>query len=320
MTDRPWLSVLIPTYNGEAFLSSTLDSIILQADKDIECVVVDDGSTDGTLDILEAYRRRFPLIVQQPGRTGNWVKNSNLALSASRGKYACFLHQDDVWLGNRLLILKVLTEEYPDVILLLNSAYFIDAQGNRLGLWRCPLPSLPARIDRDLIMRRLLVQNFVPIPAPIFKREDALALGGMDENAWYTADWDFWLKLAARGASIYHPQPLAGFRIHPNSQTVLRSSSRDDFRAQHRAVAHKHLASWNVSNPERERVRRISDFSIEVNTELAGFMHGQRGHSFRLIGYLLSLGPANAYRYLRDSRIWERASARIKARVMESTR
>ncbi|MCL4825574.1 MAG: glycosyltransferase, partial [Anaerolineales bacterium] len=56
---RPWLSVLIPTYNGETFLPAALDSIAIQEDPDIECIAVDDGSTDQTLSILEQYKEKL---------------------------------------------------------------------------------------------------------------------------------------------------------------------------------------------------------------------------------------------------------------------
>jgi glycosyltransferase involved in cell wall biosynthesis len=315
MTNRPWLSVLIPTYNGEAFLSSALDSIVLQADHDIECIVVDDGSTDRTLSILNEYKKRLPLTIKQPNRTGNWVKNTNFALSIARGKYACFLHQDDTWLGNRLSTLRNLAQRYPEIVLFLNSSYFIDPEGNKLGLWRCPLPAVPRMIERNLILERLLVQNFIPIPAPIFKRENALGVGGMDENAWYTADWDFWLKLAALGPVAYHSPPLAAFRIHPQSQTVVRSSYREDFRKQHEEVAVRHLSKWNVSDVERIRVRRMSFFSIAVNTTLASAIHGEKAPMCELLTSFLMLGPVDGYRYLKYSRIWERASARVRARL-----
>ena len=68
----PWLSVIIPTYNGEAYLSSAMDSILTQGDSDIEAIVVDAGSTDATPSILQAYQHRLPLtLLQRPPRPAN---------------------------------------------------------------------------------------------------------------------------------------------------------------------------------------------------------------------------------------------------------
>ena len=62
----------------------------------------------------------------------------------------------------------------------------------------------------------------------MFSRAAAIEVGGLDPDLWYTADWDFWLKLAAAGPTAYLPRPLAGFRIHAQSQTAVRSKSRNE--------------------------------------------------------------------------------------------
>jgi GT2 family glycosyltransferase len=311
----PWLSVLCPVYNGAAYLTATLESVRHQEDNDIECIVVDDGSTDASLEILATYEKLLHLTVVTGKRTGNWVANTNLALSMARGRYVSFLHQDDVWFADRLSTLAAVVEHYPDIILLLGSAQFIDEGGRTLGGWHCPLPALPRRAPQALVLSRLLVQNFVPIPAPIFTRQAALAVGGLDDAQWYTADWDFWLKMAARGPVAYYPRPLSGFRIHSKSQTVTRSAWPADFRLQHKSVARKYLAATGGDEALRRRIQRLSEFSIEVNTQLAAAVHGGRLWWPGLLAGFMRLGPFDAYRYLRDSRIWERASARVRARL-----
>ena len=80
------------------------------------------------------------------------------------------------------------------------------------------------------MVERLLVQNFIAIPAPLFRRDQALSVGGLDARLWYAADWDFWLKLAAMGPTVYSPRPLAGFRIHSQSQTITRAGQMDEVR------------------------------------------------------------------------------------------
>jgi len=233
----------------------------------------------------------------------------------ARGKYACFLHQDDIWLDGRLKTMRGLAHAYPEISLLLNACIFIDRTGRNLGHWRCPLPALPHHPDRDMVLARLLVQNFVSIPGPIFRRDLAVNVGGMDGAAWYTADWDFWLRLAETGPTGYYPHALAGFRIHPASQTVVRSAMQQDFRSQLEIVARKHLESWNPPSSTREKVRRLSEFSVEANTALAAYTHGQKANLTGLLLQLLQLGPRQVHKYLRDSRIWERVSARIRARL-----
>lgn len=317
--NRPWLSIIIPTYNGANYLSAALDSIAMQSESGIECIVVDDGSTDTTLAILDSYQTRLPLQVLERNRMGNWVTNTNYGLSVASGDYVCFLHQDDIWLKDRLQIMSKAIASYPEANLYLHSSLFIDTEGKPLGIWQCPLPSYPAVVSAELMMERLLVQNFIAIPAPIFRREVALSIGGLNEKLWYTADWDFWLKLAASGDTIYHPQPLAAFRVHPNSQTIRRSSSVDNFSRQMRSVFEQHLTTWETNVNRKLKIRQVALFSTEVNTALAAMVHGEKTNLWKLGRDFVSLTPTGWYRYFRDSRIVERVSARLKAKLPTSS-
>ncbi len=85
MTAPPWISVIIPTYQGERFLAQALESIAQQWDDTIEVIAIDDGSTDNTLAILKQYATRLALRVLAYEHTGNWVQNTNRALNLARG-------------------------------------------------------------------------------------------------------------------------------------------------------------------------------------------------------------------------------------------
>ncbi len=315
--NRPWLSVISPIFNGETYLATALDSILLQNDPDIECLAVDGESTDGTLSILRSYQGRLPLKILERERDSNWVKKTNFALTMAQGEYVCFLHHDDFWLKDRLAILKNLTRKFPQAVLVLHPSNFVDRQGENMGLWSCPLPAAPAVIPSAFFMERLLVQNFISILGPIFKRELALEVGGLDEALWYTADWDFWLKIVACGDALYYPKPLAGFRIHPGSQTVVRSTFLDDFRSQLDLVAAKHWTRWPAQESIKRKIRSAADFSNELNAALAGRMHGIKPDYPRLFLSFLKLGPLGWRRYLRDSRIGQRVIARLKAQLID---
>jgi hypothetical protein len=131
------------------------------------------------------------------------------------------------------------------------------------------LPARHAILDRHLVLERLLVQNFIALPAPLFRRETALEVGGLQEDLWYTADWDFWLKLAAVSRTVYLPMPLTGFRIHARSQTIRRSTQADEFRRQLEVVLEKHL---EASDPDD--VSEVARFSAQMNVFLAATVHG----------------------------------------------
>ena len=309
----PWLSVIIPTYNGEAYLAAALQSIAEQADTAIECIVVDDASTDTTIDIVNAFSGKLPIRLHQVARTGNWAANSNLALSKATGEYACFLHQDDYWLANRLHVIKKLLHDYPAAEFLVSSAYFADQRGTITGRWRCPLPGPAGYVDPGLLQSRLLIQNFIAIPGPVFKRTAALAMGGLDESLWYTADWDFWLRLAGL-PTVYYPDPLVAFRVHATSQTIQRSLDTNEFRTQMETVFRRHAGNLSLHTRSEKALENCALFSIQVNTALAACAHGNGVQVGKLMLAFARLGPKGGWRYLRDSRICERISARLRAR------
>lgn len=316
MSISPWLSVLIPTYNGEDYLSTALDSVVTQNTEDVDYIAIDDGSTDLTLSILNSYRKKIPMKIVQRERAGNWVASTNYALSIAEGRYVCFLHQDDIWLPDRVRIMKKLSNEHPDAAILLNPSYYLDADGNVLGLWRCPLPPYTSVIKSELMFEKLLIQNFISIPAPVFKNEIAKRVGGLDEAAWYTADWDFWLKIVREGDAVYSSTPLSGFRIHSMSQTLVRSSYLPDFRRQLEGVFERHFRTLDGSESRRKKIRKVGIFSINVNVTLAGLAHKKQSAFFKLILDFLTLGPIGWHLYFTNSRIWERVTARLKSRLL----
>jgi hypothetical protein len=310
---HPWLSVIMPTYDGAAYLESALESLVAQEERDFEVVAVDDGSADATLQILNAYSDRLPMTIVEREHMGNWIANTNVGIRLANGTYLSMLHQDDLWCADRLAQLKRLTSDWPDASLLLHPSQFIDAAGKRVGLWRCPLPRRTTCLCSGELLKHLLVQDFVACSAPIFKAEAARRVGGMDETLWYAGDWDFWLKLARLGQTVYHPVPLTLCRVHSASQTCRRIHRTEDIADQYAAVLARHLAAWEEGHPTRDRTARIARFSCQVNVALMRFLGGHKACWLRLLGSFLRLGPAGWRRYFHDSRIVERTLCRLRA-------
>jgi len=312
----PWLSVVMPTYNGEAYVAAALESILVQGDPDIEVVAVDDGSTDGTRRILERYRARLPLKVIDQCHGGNWVASTNRGLAMSHGEFACFLHQDDIWLPGRLRRLRGLVRKAPDATLYLHPSYFINTAGRRLGLCRCPLPAARTILAPPLVVPRLLVQNFIAIPAPIFRREAARRVGPLEERLWYTADWDFWLRLARAGPTAYLPLPLSAFRVHASSQTITGSREPGAIRDQLRKALAPNLEVYCAACRADRTTQRVALFSADLNASLAGHCHGDRLSLWPFFSRFVGLGPRGWHRFLRDSCIVSRALPRVRAGLL----
>jgi hypothetical protein len=307
----------MPTYNGERFIAAALDSVRDQDNDGIELVIVDDGSTDQTLDLVRSYADGLPIRLITPGRLGNWVAATNLGLREAMGDWVCFLHQDDLWLPGRLkrLLGEMQSHQGP---LIIHNAMYVGPDGQDLGPWTCPFPQSGA-IPPNEFIERLLVQNFIAIPSPVFRRSAAIESGGLNEALWFSADWDLWLRLGALGPVRFIAETLSAFRVHPASQTAARKLRPNEWEEQLTTVLARHLESWPITGKLRTSVERVAMASIAVNSSLSAASRGESVKPSKVLLHLVALAPSEWHRYFRDSRILQRVSSRLRVRRLANT-
>ena len=310
---RPWLSVIMPTYNGEAFLAEALASVAAQRLGGVEVIAVDDGSTDATPAILQQWSRRLPLTVIERPHSGNWVESTVRGMAAARGPYLSWLHQDDAWANERVAALRARLARYRDAAIVVHPCWYTNAQGKRIGYWRCPLPRAERLLRFTEIGGPLLIQCSIAACGTIFSAEAVEAAGPPDTALPYHADWDYWLRLARLGRTLYHPTPLASFRIHAASQTIARADEADGRLAEARAILRRHLPHFAACGGDAVRVEAVATVSAELNHALGSLVAGQAVELAQLTSKAIALGPAGWARLLRDSRIIERCLSRLQA-------
>lgn len=311
----PWLSVVIPAYCGEKWISTALDSLVAQASDGVEILLVDGGPTAATVDVARTYRDRLRLRIFERPEMTSWQAKTNFAVQMAAAEHICWLGVDDVWLTGRVRALRSWINDAPDLPLHLAATSLIGHDGRALGQWRCPLP-VNQELASPFVIERLLVQNFVSAAAPLFRRDAWMQCGGLDEKLWYTADWDIWLKLAKTGPVIYHDAATIGFRIHAGALTATGSKDAAEFKQQMIAVLERHLIVSDVA--DSLSVARAAHASVEINVALAAAAGGDWHGLPRAAWKILALGPFGASRYLRDSRLWERILPRIRAKLSDS--
>jgi hypothetical protein len=233
----------------------------------------------------------------------NWHRKTNFGVQLAHSPHVCLLSVDDVWLPGRAATVRAWIEEAPSAALHLAPTAIIDRRGRELGIWRCPLP-LSQELSFDAVAERLLVQNSIASPTPVFRRDAWTASGGLDESLWYTADWDIWLKLCA-----------AGFRIHGGSLTMMGSRNSAELEQQMRTVLERYLPRLKARSQNLERAARAS---IAVNIALAAAAAGNPRGLWGALGSVLRLRPAALRRFLRDTRLLERVAPRVLARIRGS--
>ncbi len=317
----PVLSVVLSVYNGADYLPRALDSLCRQDGPDqMEVLVTDDGSTDESLAILYAYADKLPLRFLTHPRTGNWVANTNLGIAAAKGRYLCLLHQDDLWLDGRLAWIRQTIQDHPDARVLVSPAQFVAPDGRFIGPWRTPFHN---RTERELgpmeWFAPLLVQNYLAIPAPVFRRDLVPSVNPMDDSLKYAADWKLWLELASKHPALHTAVPTVGFRIHPTSQTYSLTGNPGDYRQQLETV---YEAFEPLLPPDRDgnQWRAAARLSIAVNTALAATYHRQQRPWRNLLQTMFRTGWPAWHRFFRSSRIVERTAARLKILAGRRTR
>lgn len=301
--ERPFLSVVMPVHAGERWLDATLASIATRDHFPVEVIIRD--STPGTSceAIVMRHAERLRIDYAYVPDIASWTRKTNLAVEAARADHVAMLHQDDLWLPERLDVIARMIARDPDAALLVTSAQLIDDAGRVLGPWRPPF--VAGAVHSENYRADLLVQNSIALPAPVFRRAAYLATGGLDESLWYTPDWDLWLKFAAQGRVIYDPRPTVAFRIHGGSLTM--TGNRREFAEQLDIVLARHL-------PLDAREQRLCHASARINVLLAHAAEGDASAAAKALVTLVGLGPRGALRYLRASRLTERLWPRLRLR------
>ncbi len=205
----PSMSVVVAAYQAETTLAAALDSALSQTLAPFEVVVCDDGSTDGTAEVLERYAGRV-LVVRQDNSGEAAAKNA--AVEAASGEFVVVLDADDVFEAERVEALTWLAVRRPDLDVLTTDAV-VEADGREVRRayhagWTFPVDDQRAEI---------LSRNFVLGLAAV-RRERWLEVGGFDRSLSRATDWDFWLRLVLGGSRVgLVDAPLARYQLATGS-------------------------------------------------------------------------------------------------------
>lgn len=214
----PKVSVLMTVYNGGSFLEKTLDFILSQTFADFELIVIDDGSTDNTWEMLSAYARRDARVALRRNSPNQGVTAAmNSIFPLAKGDYVVRHDADDLSSPDRLAAQVDFLEAHPEVGLVGSWVENIAADG---GPFR-PRTFFPLESDNDTIQRQLYEGNCLGQGAVMFRRALLDRVGLYDKTVEYCEDYDLWLRMAEITQVAKVPQFLYQYRQHASTRSTL---------------------------------------------------------------------------------------------------
>ena len=222
------ISVIVPAYNAESTIAATIESVLAQTHSDWELIICDDGSSDGTAEVVEAFvESRITLIRGE--RSGLPAVGRNRALDVAHGDHLAFLDADDLWEPTKLERQLEFFARHPKCGLVFNRFLCINAEGNTVS--PDPVPALSGVDNPGDFVGPLSRNNLICNSSVMISRAAFQAVGKIDESPEIrgTEDFDYWLKIARQFVVGFLPTAEVRYRIHAqgisNNLCAMRKGS-----------------------------------------------------------------------------------------------
>ena len=207
--NKPLVSIVTPSYNQARFLDETMKSVLDQDYPNLEYLVVDGGSTDDSLEIIQRYASRLAWWVSEPD--SGQTDAINKGFSHAKGDILAWLNSDDIYQPGAISEAVAFLVENPEVGMVYGDVNFIDENGKVIGKFAA----------RQTDYRRLR-RGYVHIPqqAAFFRADLWRQVGPLDPSFYFAMDYDLWVRLAKITRLVYYPRLWANFRLHGSGKTI----------------------------------------------------------------------------------------------------
>ena len=223
------VSIITPSYNQARYLEATIQSVLAQDYARIEYIVVDGGSTDGSVQLIKNYQSRLAYWVSE--KDNGQADAINKGLARASGEILAWLNSDDYYLPNAISAAVKIFEENADVVMLYGDMLAVDEHGQTTNLLKY----------RQLSLEDLLCFQIIGQPAVFFRRAAYEKTGGLDTTFNYLLDHHLWIRLAQHGKILHVPQTWAAARYHAEAKNRAKAAEfgREAFR----------ILGWAKSQP-----------------------------------------------------------------------
>lgn len=288
--DMPLVSVVIPAYNCAQYLSRAIDSALFQTYSNIECIVVDDGSTDDTAGIIKSFGTRIRSF-NQANAGASAARNTGIA--AAKGKYIAFLDADDYWLSTKIDNQIRVFHTNPDLVLV--SCGFSWERPNEPKN-KPPPPAPPFQANRVRVfhtLTQLLHNPYLGTPTVVVDAAAVKRIGGFDPGLPVAEDVDLYFRLCVDRPYAILDQPLARFQLRHGSLTTCVHGYAENLIVLDRLACS--LPELDVSNHALLQSLRLSVYQSWVSDLL---MRGAGHEARRILKQSRKVGHLAHYRRL----------------------
>lgn len=218
------VAVIIPAFNAAKYIKKTLDSVLCQNHAPLEIVVIDDGSTDETIELIENYSSRIKIRCHPSNANLGQSASLNVGIQNTKSDLIAFLDSDDIWYPKRLSEQVGVFSKYPNVGLAYTNGHVIDENDNILfNIFPDSFQERNTPID-ILLKCYIRTESLVMVRRSIFERA-----GGLFRTDLQSSDHDMWIKMAEISDFCYTSKCLAAYRRHPAQISLKRRQWEDGF-------------------------------------------------------------------------------------------
>ncbi len=236
----PLVTIVTPSYNQADYLEQTMLSVLGQDYPNLEYLVVDGGSTDGSLEIIQQYADRLAWWVSEPDK--GQADAINKGFARATGKYVAWLNSDDLYLPGTIQNAVETLEQFPEAGMVYGNLLSINARGEHVNTIRY----------RPFALEDLLAFFIIGQPTVFMRRSVLEKVGYLSEEYHYLLDHHLWLRIAAKSVLKYVPQPWAAARYHPSAKNMAQ--------AEHFGAEAFRILEWARTQPKMaETIHRAED-------------------------------------------------------------
>ena len=275
---KPVVTVLMTVYNGSNYLNEAIESVLCQTLNNYEFLIVDDASTDNSIEIINSYKDSRINLIKNRKNIGQ-TASLNKGLAMAQGEYIARFDQDDVCLPKRFEEQVAFFKQNPSISIICSREYSIDKQGKRIGVWKRDLNNYGAFLGYII-----LGLNPIWTPSAMFVKDVFLQLGCFDAAYGPASDFEYWSRIALKrlNAKVV-PEFHLLRRIHDQSQSNLVAD--EQYQSTKRAVSNvikyyseedalfpqikiNELKSLSIVYPGIDKRQFIKDIVIQILTTI----------------------------------------------------